>query len=425
MKKVLSVFLAFVMLLSVMAMSVSAQSKDISDEIFNVIKLDVGGVEITKDDVNFEYIKKLSSEKYLVRYTVNGFSYPSDYVYMDIGVYIFGSSRPLPELYFMGKLWDIDEAYDKGWLTVKDLELMDTFTELNFGKTKVAHKLDEQSRHGDPDEYVYANFIVQGSEKTMYDFKVDGMSYSEAFEKQREFFVEIHNKLINETLKDYDPIEISCSFGVSVAGIKRKDVAKIAQDDFVVYMGYVSDLYAKFLLTGVQSYGGVFKELCYGYDENGEESYVLLEAYQKSGSEANISFRLGEVVIHSENIYGGFSDYKYAVFDIKEDKFYDIYSLKDVPDKYYGLQENLAKYAETAFPVGDSDGDKAITIMDATKIQRVLAQKDRPLWCDHYVSHVGGTVEDGNLGYISDFDYDGNVTVLDATAIQLHLAQVD
>ncbi|MBQ8860543.1 MAG: dockerin type I repeat-containing protein [Ruminococcus sp.] len=56
---------------------------------------------------------------------------------------------------------------------------------------------------------------------------------------------------------------------------------------------------------------------------------------------------------------------------------------------------------------GDADGDKMITIFDATAVQR-------------YVSKKGGIL--GKYSQFADFDRDGEITIFDATAIQRKIA---
>ena len=58
--------------------------------------------------------------------------------------------------------------------------------------------------------------------------------------------------------------------------------------------------------------------------------------------------------------------------------------------------------------VGDADLDGAVTILDATRIQRVLAELD--------------TFDNGPSRLAADADRDGSITILDATRIQNYLA---
>ena len=59
--------------------------------------------------------------------------------------------------------------------------------------------------------------------------------------------------------------------------------------------------------------------------------------------------------------------------------------------------------------LGDADKDSALTVLDATHIQRYLV----------------GLVGEAEIDLTAaDFDGDGGVTILDATAIQRHLAEL-
>ena len=60
--------------------------------------------------------------------------------------------------------------------------------------------------------------------------------------------------------------------------------------------------------------------------------------------------------------------------------------------------------------LGDVDGEGAVTVLDATLIQRALASLD-----------TLDTVQ----GYLADVDGDDEVTILDATAIQRFLSDLD
>ena len=87
-----------------------------------------------------------------------------------------------------------------------------------------------------------------------------------------------------------------------------------------------------------------------------------------------------------------------------------------LPEESQGyMRENLKELLKAYFEIlldelkeklGDADGDGEVTIIDATAIQRWLA--DMP-------------VSECILSY-ADFDGDGEVTILDATAIQRYLA---
>lgn len=76
---------------------------------------------------------------------------------------------------------------------------------------------------------------------------------------------------------------------------------------------------------------------------------------------------------------------------------------------------------QSAKLIGDVDADKQLTVLDATKIQKVMAQLEEFDESNDISKHVDFG---GDLDYISDFDHDGKTTILDAAEIQLVLAGI-
>ena len=97
------------------------------------------------------------------------------------------------------------------------------------------------------------------------------------------------------------------------------------------------------------------------------------------------------------------------------------------PADYPGLSEAIT-VIYTSKQIGDIDGDKKLSVIDATVIQQALAGV-----VEFPVSDACEVSEDTDwrargltkLNYFSDFDKDGERTVMDATAIQMHLAGLD
>ena len=77
-------------------------------------------------------------------------------------------------------------------------------------------------------------------------------------------------------------------------------------------------------------------------------------------------------------------------------------------DRTYGVCYSFTVGAAGGQLLGDVDGDGEVTILDATAIQRVLAE----LTVKAYIAAA------------ADADEDGDVTIMDATAIQRHLAEL-
>lgn len=126
----------------------------------------------------------------------------------------------------------------------------------------------------------------------------------------------------------------------------------------------------------------------------------------------------------------------YGVYDTKSGLFYDLLdawnmdfeNLRDVwnalPPTGYGLGGVYASPRFLTFLIGDADEDGEVTILDATHIQRGIADlgdieametidlAKRPL--------LRGT----KIRCSADFDRDGDITILDATRIQRDIADL-
>ncbi len=126
--------------------------------------------------------------------------------------------------------------------------------------------------------------------------------------------------------------------------------------------------------------------------------------------EIEIPARQIEAVSQLEGVYGiGYNGYAGSTSDT------DRVFIGGDPDKIreeYGEPDEDGAYTVpvTPFAFGDADGDGAVTILDATAIQRHLAS-------------LTSKVE--IVSTAADIDGDGEVTILDATGIQRALAGLD
>ncbi len=124
-------------------------------------------------------------------------------------------------------------------------------------------------------------------------------------------------------------------------------------------------------------------------------------------------------VIVSGNIYA-YYPVMWAIYDAELNEVISIDKI-DV-DKYDGLEEGLEE-ANVGNPFGDADLDGMLNVMDATYIQRALANLCEFKEYDRIQGYPWGVQYDRPLNYISDIDGDGNRTIMDATAIQVKLAK--
>ena len=107
----------------------------------------------------------------------------------------------------------------------------------------------------------------------------------------------------------------------------------------------------------------------------------------------------------------------YVIYDSEKDDFFSITQIN--AEDYPGLMETL-ETLNIGIRMGDADMDGAITVYDATRIQRIIADLDDP--ADLLVNEDSTRYDRDILG---DYDGDGTMTVLDATAIQRSIAGLE
>ncbi len=174
---------------------------------------------------------------------------------------------------------------------------------------------------------------------------------------------------------------------------------------------------SKYKLASDDNY--VYYEIYTEYNELDKAEWVLVSATTLSGTYAYIHKVIGDWVFCSNFIYHPFT-YTYCIYDVEADTFVNL--TEECFDKYEGLDSKMHLLGgEDAHLIGDADGDKELSVMDATYIQRALAKlcefdASDDLSPYHYP-------DSENLHYITDFDRDGERTVMDATAIQVKLAK--
>ena len=231
---------------------------------------------------------------------------------------------------------------------------------------------------------------------------------------------------------------ISRLWPYATMNINPDDTAKIEELDIVSAVEEVIDIQAtddevypdnrfafechRFLMRH-GSEGAEYRELYYHYTADDTVDWALVYFLASPAADECISVIFADRIIleavQSAVFLGG-----YGVYDVAADDFYTLHSLRDEPDRYPGLVEAVWEQ-KVGRPLGDADGDNELTILDATRIQRVLAglaETDieiEAIWnfIDSYEAHANV----GPCGF-SDADKDGEVTILDATRIQRKLA---
>lgn len=179
------------------------------------------------------------------------------------------------------------------------------------------------------------------------------------------------------------------------------------------------ELYENSIYTDTHYYD----ELYYHYDENGEIDWALIEqcSYNAPPWECHCVFK-GRIFMYGDHYPISFG---YGIYDVKEDKFYDIVNNNFDYSKYDDLEE-VFESINPGYLIGDADRDGKLSVMDATLIQKCVAMLDSiedKEFLDYYVDNPSGNSVFPRYIF-SDFDCDGERTVMDATAIQMKLAQV-
>ena len=137
---------------------------------------------------------------------------------------------------------------------------------------------------------------------------------------------------------------------------------------------------------------------------------------------------LGNKHIDSSGISSPFS-FDFGVYDVKKNAFYDLVDawsmdFTDLRSVWNSLPGDIHQdgLAANKFLIGDADNDGEITILDATRVQRILADLEAQDWD---LTHVWDWWDLGvRLGAECDYDRDGELTILDATKLQRSVAEL-
>ncbi len=296
------------------------------------------------------------------------------------------------------------------------------FLNVSALESKISDELKSVIENSKSSDIIGIQITFTGGPKYRFDMP-SYPDYEKADAELEMYYENFYNRMSDLVFDGIEYTDVYESNHAMVAQVRVANIGKIASFDEVKKLDYCSKLEQKYLdyaTPNLNEYD--FDEVYYHYDESGELSWVLLNAALGSCQPANCGMDLGNVVVHSHSIFSKFT-YQYGIYDAKEDKIYDLRDLRKTPDKYDGLQEKLVEL-NIATPIGDSDMDGQVTVLDATYISRYIAGLQRLNYGDYYnVVVYYYEEEEKHSGYVSDFDFDGEVTIMDATAIQKMLVE--
>lgn len=163
-----------------------------------------------------------------------------------------------------------------------------------------------------------------------------------------------------------------------------------------------------------------YKELYVHYPKDQTTpDWVLVEACGYGmGTEGKGAYLLGKTFLYTESGCCRPFRYHYGVYDVELEQFYSLESVWGMD--YDGLEEAIDNLGIGRL-YGDIDADGAITISDATKMQRCIAGLEK--YRADSVRYF--KYKSKSLMYLyTDFDRDGERTIMDATAIQREVAKL-
>lgn len=395
MKKIVSLLLV-VLLVCTSVICVNAEAFEITDEFLNAVREEYDNNKIEKDDINILKVLSFDEYRHIVQYEVDGYEYPDDIYQEGFNNYILTSSRPEPVYYYFDRFMNLKQAHIDYFLRDENIDAMYDSGLFCMEKTKIQLDLLNAMDECSDDQYINVSVKMAGAE-------IKGTK-----EEKKAHYEALHNKLVNEILKDVDHIVRTRQQGVTIVSLKKDDIEKISQDDSVELMGYISDLRMKFIEEIISNFLGIkYHELITEYNDDGTKQYTLLNAHGVGGYSYELA-RIGNSVVVSGESYSSTFKTGYGLYDYAEEKFVDLQKIQDSHEQYENLEKNLLDCG-AAMPVADTDNDGKVTIMDVTNIQCSLAKLD----------HVDIRF------YKGDMDKDGDITVFDATIIQQLLAKID
>lgn len=230
--------------------------------------------------------------------------------------------------------------------------------------------------------------------------------------------------------KDIPYEEISIFSGVIIVSVRAGDIEKIVEHDIIREVSYFENHVLENEATTPYYLKQLFKhypstEEAYGYDELFYEEvgevdidcddamdYAVIYAHFAIAPDAIDSGVIGDRFFWTPQLYTPFR-FGYAIYDIENDKFIPV---NEGMLTEYPFASDIFDLLCVGSPFGDADCDNDLTVMDATTIQRCLAQLET-FTNKEYLLKYGNYPTD----FRSDINLDGSVNVLDATEIQLRL----
>ena len=158
-----------------------------------------------------------------------------------------------------------------------------------------------------------------------------------------------------------------------------------------------------------------YEELYTHYDKDGKADWVFINAFG-GGAMPWIACKIFNHRVYLLDTTSSLFEFGMGLYDVKKDTFIDISRMDDY-SAYDGLADAIDTYGKGVL-LGDIDRDDAITIRDATILQRCSAKIAEYPANDEIEPYSSSYT---HIRYYSDFNLDGERSILDATCIQRYL----
>lgn len=181
----------------------------------------------------------------------------------------------------------------------------------------------------------------------------------------------------------------------------------------------------KFKETYTLKYIASYQELYYHKDKDGETDWALIKT--EPSPDSGFPEPIVSEIVGNRHVLEGMLIYpfvnNYGIYDVKEDKFESVIisSFSHEIADYEGLGRAYDEYGKGRL-LGDIDRDDELTIIDCTLMQRCATRvRDWPE-DDEIKAHILSAPQ---LKYYSDFDRNGERDIVDATKLQRYVTLID
>ena len=234
MKKLIALFLTFVVLVSCTVFGANADV-EISDDLFNAMNAQ-WTKPTTKDNISLYHQSPIGEDKYIIRYSRKDVAHSCDVVEQVIGEYVlYVPQRPLPQIFANGKLYEVKDAYEQGVIDDADLHNMSKFEYNGFEIRKsmsdeLAYAIINQYSKpvSKPDIHLSLNELIDDNKYLVrYSVLYEGFTCDVVIQRLGEYKFTVPARPLPEIFVDGELYEVKDAYKQGM--IDDSDLEKMAQ----------------------------------------------------------------------------------------------------------------------------------------------------------------------------------------------------